>query len=231
MNSSEQNGPPTHDAEPVSQRTEQALSSAERERLESDPDAVLAEAFSQYHEPFRNLVTFRMDRRLLSRVDPDDVLQEAFLAAKSRLDHFIDAEQYSLFVWLRMIVVQSLYDVHRRHLSAEKRSASREINLAGASVRYPQTTSISIASQLAAVQTTPSGVAVRGEALDVLEQAISTLSEQDQEVIAMRHFENLNNKQVAEVLGLSSTAASNRYVRALERLRDVLERVGVGLPK
>ena len=84
---------------------------------------------------------------------------------------------------------------------------------------------------IAATQTTPSGVAVRGEAIDVLEAAISTLSEQDQEVIAMRHFENLSNKQVSEVLAISTTAASNRYVRALERLRDVLEQAGVGLPQ
>lgn len=203
----------------------------ERARLAEDSDTVLAEAFSEHRDSFWYLVTFRMDRRLTQRVDPDDVLQEAFLAAKSRLEHFIAAEKHTLFAWLRMIVVQTLYDVHRRHLGAEKRSAGREVQLGGASVRYPQTTSLSIAGRIAANQTTPSGVAVRGEAMQLLEEVISTLSEQDQEVIAMRHFENLSNKQVAEVLGIGITASSNRYVRALERLREVLEKAGVGLPQ
>lgn len=203
----------------------------ERAQLVDDPDTVLAEAFSEHRDSFWYLVTFRMDRRLTQRIDPDDVLQEAFLAAKRRLEHFIAGEKYTLFAWLRMIVVQTLYDVHRRHLGAEKRSAGREVQLGGASVRYPQTTSLSIAGRIAANQTTPSGVAVRGEAMQLLEEVIATLSEQDQEVIAMRHFENLSNKQVAEVLGIGITAASNRYVRALERLREVLEKAGVGLPQ
>ena len=211
---------------------EPVLTDQQRERLAEDPDAVLAEVFSQHRDSFWYLVTFRMDRRLGQRVDPDDVLQEAFLAAKSRIRHYIDGDgQHSLFAWLRLIVVQTLVDVHRRHLGAEKRSAGREVRLGSVSVAYPQTTSLSIAGQIAAVGTSPSGAAMRGEALAMLEGLIASLSAQDQEVIAMRHFENLTNLQVAEVMEISPTAASNRYVRALERLRDVLEKAGVELPK
>ena len=65
--------------------------------------------------------------------------------------------------------------VHRRHLGADKRSVVKEIKLIGAP-RYPQTTSVSIAGQIAAAQTTPSGVAIRGEALEVLEKAIASMS-------------------------------------------------------
>ena len=44
----------------------------------------------------------------------------------------------------------------------------------------------------------------------------------DREVLALRHFEMLTNAEVAAVLGVKKSAASNRYVRALERLRDLL---------
>ncbi|KAA5546874.1 sigma-70 family RNA polymerase sigma factor [Roseiconus nitratireducens] len=209
---------------------EQTVLSPElRQRLNSEPDKVLADAFLEYRTSFRYLVLFRMDRRLSKRIDPDDVLQEAFLSAKSRLPHFLAARKHTLFAWLRMIVVQTLCDVHRRHLTAERRSAGREVQLGSSSVRYPQTTSLSLAGKLAADQPTPSGVVMREESVALLERLIATLSEQDQEVIAMRHFENLGNQQVAEVLMISSTAASNRYVRALQRLRDVLERAGLGM--
>jgi len=201
-----------------------------RTRLRDDSDAALAEAFSLYRDSFRSMLLFRMDRRLTGRVDPEDILQEAFLAAQNRLRHFLDSDRFTLFAWLRMIVVQALLDAHRRHLSAEKRSATREIKLGGGSVRYPQTTSLSIAGQLAAAQTSPSGVLVRDETLVILERTIAGLGEQDQEIIAMRHFENLSNKQVAEVLQLTPTAASNRYVRALQRLKELLQREGLELP-
>ncbi len=201
-----------------------------RQRLRDEGDAALAEAFSQNRTSFRNMLLFRMDRRLTGRVDPEDILQEAFLAAKDRLPHFLDNEKFTLFAWLRMIVVQALLDVHRRHLSAEKRSASREIKLGGGAVRYPQSTSLSIAGQIAAAQPSPSGIAVRDETLVILERTIAGLPEQDQEIIAMRHFENLSNKQVAEVLRLTPTAASNRYVRALQRLKELLRREGLELP-
>jgi DNA-directed RNA polymerase specialized sigma24 family protein len=49
------------------------------------------------------------------------------------------------------------------------------------------------------------------------------------EVLALRHFEPLSNGEVAEVLGLSKAAASNRYVRALKRLKEILSAVpGLG---
>ena len=44
----------------------------------------------------------------------------------------------------------------------------------------------------------------------------------DREVLALRHFEELTNNEVAEVLGITKEAASKRHVRALKRLRDIL---------
>jgi RNA polymerase sigma-70 factor (ECF subfamily) len=45
----------------------------------------------------------------------------------------------------------------------------------------------------------------------------------DREILALRHFEELRNGEVAQILGLSKTAASNRYIRALERLKAMLK--------
>jgi RNA polymerase sigma-70 factor (ECF subfamily) len=44
----------------------------------------------------------------------------------------------------------------------------------------------------------------------------------DREVLMLRHFEQLGNSEVAEVLQVTTTAASNRYVRALKRLKEML---------
>ena len=47
----------------------------------------------------------------------------------------------------------------------------------------------------------------------------------DREVLALRHFEQMNNVEIARVLGISETAASNRFVRALKRLKVILMEV------
>ena len=83
------------------------------ERLRNEGEQVLAEVFAVNRERFWHLVTFRMDQRIAARVDADDVLQEAFVAASKRLQHYLRDENYTLFIWLRMIVAQTLVDVHR----------------------------------------------------------------------------------------------------------------------
>ena len=193
------------------------------QRLHDEGEQALADAFAAHRERFWYLVTFRIDRRIAARVDADDVLQEAYVAAVKRVTHYLEKPDYSLFVWLRLIVSQTLIDVHRRHLGAEMRSAGREISLGGP--KFPQSTSVSLAGQIAMSQTSPSGAAMRDEAAESLATAIQQMSELDQETIALRHFEGLTNSEAAEVLGIGVTAASNRYVRALSRLREILEQI------
>ncbi len=55
-----------------------------------------------------------------------------------------------------------------------------------------------------------------------LESAIHQLRDQDREIILMRHYEQLSNLEVAQALGLTEPATSMRYLRALRRLRELL---------
>jgi RNA polymerase sigma-70 factor (ECF subfamily) len=189
-------------------------------RLKCGDREALAELFSQHRQRLWRMVNFRMDRRLLGRVDADDVLQEAYLAAAGRLQHYGNDTPLSPFVWLRMILLQTLTDVHRHHLGAQMRDVDREIDLGGC--RYPQTTTASLAALLLGNVTSPSQAAVRAEVLDQVEQAIAAMDPLDREVLALRHFEELGNGEVAEVLGIQQKAASIRYVRALRRLKAIM---------
>jgi RNA polymerase sigma-70 factor (ECF subfamily) len=189
-------------------------------RLKYGDREALAALFSQYQERLWRMVNFRMDRRLLGRIDADDVLQEAYLAAADRLQHYRDDPSSSPFVWLRMIVLQTLTDVHRHHLGAQMRDADREVDLRGC--RYPLSTTASLAALLVGNMTSPSQAAAREEMLDQVEQVIAAMDPLDREVLALRHFEELGNSEVAEVLGIQQKAASIRYIRALKRLRAIL---------
>jgi RNA polymerase sigma-70 factor, ECF subfamily len=193
------------------------------ERLKRGDRDALAKLFAQHRERLWRMINFRMDRRLFGRIDPDDVLQEAYLAAAGRLEHYDSDSPFSPFVWLRMILMQTMIDIHRHHLGAQMRDADREIGRPGN--RYPQTTSVSLAAQFVGQFTSPSQVAVRAETLNQVEQAVAAMEPLDQEVLALRHFEELSNSEVAEVLGIQQKAASIRYVRALKRLRSVLSQM------
>ncbi|MEM1304024.1 MAG: sigma-70 family RNA polymerase sigma factor [Planctomycetota bacterium] len=204
------------------------------ERLAAGDEQALADAFALHAERLQRAVVFRLDPRLRSRVDAQDVLQEAYLQASSRLGHFAkqrdaDAEAgrplLGAFLWLRLIVNQALVDVHRRHLGAQQRDAGREVNWRRPGQGAGVATSVSLADCLLGHLTSPSHAAMREELGDKLRDAVSTMSELDQEVIALRHFEQLTNGEVAHTLGIEVKAASIRYVRAIKRLKEVLDTV------
>jgi len=189
-------------------------------RLRQGDRQVLGELFGLHRERLSRMVRFRIDHRLSARVDPDDVLQEAFLAGSQRIESFLSQSGASLFVWLRLIVMQTLCDVHRHHFGAKMRDARRDVSL------EPKVdgnaTSICLAVQLVATLTSPSQAVAGIELMSRLETGIATMAEIDQEIIALRHFEDLTNTETAEVLGITPQAASNRYVRAIARLKEIL---------
>lgn len=192
------------------------------QRVKQGDKQALAELYSQYRDRLWRIVNFRLDARLLGRVDADDILQEAYLAAAQRIKHYLDDNSHSFFIWLRLIANQTLIDVHRRHLGAQMRDASRDMSI---HAHYAQATSMSIASQLLGNFTSPSQIAMRDEVSGQLDKAIETMEPIDREVLALRHFEELTNSEVAEVLGIQQKAASIRYVRALKRLKEVMRKL------
>ena len=180
----------------------------------------LGALFHSQRQRLLRLIGFRMSPLLRGRVDAEDVLQEAFIAATQRLHHFAAAPSVALFVWVRSVVLQTLTDVHRHHLGVQKRDPKREVRLGDRA--YTQTTSASIILQLEGDLTSPSQAAARADAHGLALRAIEQMDATDREVLALRHFEELTNKEVADVLRIEQKAASIRYVRALKRLKALL---------
>jgi RNA polymerase sigma-70 factor (ECF subfamily) len=171
----------------------------------------------------RQMVRLRLDRRLQGRVDPSDVLQDADLDRAARLPDYARDRPTPTYLWLRLVTGQRLAQVHRQHLGAALRDAGREVSLYRGAL--PQASSASLAAQLLGRFTTASQAAIRAERQLQLQEVLNGLDELDREILALRHFEGLSNGEAAQVLGLSKTAANNRYIRALRRLRDSLGHV------
>lgn len=182
----------------------------------------LADLFAIYRPRLWRTVNFRLHPRLQGRIDADDVLQDAWLMAVDRISYFLRDASHSPFIWFRMIVNQALIDLHRRHLGAEKRDASRDVPLYGSS-SGSESTSSSMAFHLLGHLTSPSSALNKAELARQLDVALQGMNEIDREVLALRHFEELSNSETARVLNMSEQAASGRYIRALGRLKQILE--------
>lgn len=188
------------------------------EKLQAGGDIAVAELFSEFQPRLERMVEFRLDRRLRGRVDSSDIIQESYIEIARRIDDYTSNPTVAFYVWVRQITWQTLVSVHRRHLG-QKRHPGMEIRLAR---KDTNGTAYSIADALIAQLTSPSGAAQRQEEYDQMREALASMEETDREVLALRHFEQLGNNEVAEILEISRTAASNRYVRAIKRLGDVL---------
>jgi RNA polymerase sigma-70 factor (ECF subfamily) len=183
----------------------------------------LAAIWSNNRKRLRQMIRLRLDRRLQGRVDPSDVLQEAYLDLAARLPEYARERPMPPYLWLRLVTGQRLLQIHRRHLGTAMRDAGREVSLYRGAL--PQASSVSLAAQLLGRFTTASQAVVRAERQVQLQAVLNSMDAIDREILALRHFEELTNAESAEVLGLSKTAANNRYIRALGRLRELLENI------
>jgi RNA polymerase sigma-70 factor (ECF subfamily) len=160
--------------------------------------------------------------RVAARVDPSDVVQDAMKDAFARLPEYFADPQLSFFPWLRRVASDRLADVYRTHVAAEKRSVLRE---------HPWTPALNdesvseLAHHLVASSPSPDKQAMQLELQSRAAAALLRLKPHDREILVLRYLEQLAVAEIADVLGISQTAATSRHLRALQRLRQLLGNV------
>lgn len=183
---------------------------------QGDRDA-FAKFFELRREQLSREVRRKIRGRLRQRVDASDVLQDVFLLANRRLDEVTNTE-IPLLAWIRVLLNQRVVELMRSHLATSKRSLLKERSL------DQDVSGIdALAEQLAAALTSPSMNVQRMELQRRVRELLDAMSAQDRAILQLRHFQGLSNADVAQQLGLSVNAASNRYVRALRRLKGQLD--------
>ncbi|HEV3447356.1 MAG TPA: sigma-70 family RNA polymerase sigma factor [Gemmataceae bacterium] len=177
----------------------------------------------RHRERLRRMVALRLDPRLQGRIDASDVIQDTYVEASLRLAEYLANPSMPFFLWLRFLAGQKLLTLHRHHLGTQMRDAGREISIYRG--RLPETSSAALAAQLLGHDTRPSEAAIRAEMKVRLQEALNNLDPLDREVLALRHFEQLNLAETAKVLGLTESGASRRHLRAVKRLKEILRQM------
>src|SRR5215831_8867363 len=136
-------------------------------------EAALAVLVGRHRDRLERMVRLRMDRRLQGRVDPADVVQDAYLALRGKFPQYAADPRLPFFLWLRLEVGQKLVDLHRFHLGAQMRDAGKEVSLHGGPL--PQVTSLSLAEQLLGKLTPASQAAMRAELKFRVQEALNSM--------------------------------------------------------
>ena len=201
---------------PEQRPTEQLIALAQ----DGDPSAV-NQLLDRHRNSLRQLVRMRLDKKIQNRIDVSDVVQDVLVEANRRLTRYLSDPVMPFHLWLRQIAKDRIIDAHRRHRVSAKRSVDREQKMA-APRGYDQS-SVQLAALLGDPKLTPAAAVMQAEMARQVEESIALLDEKDSEIIVMRHYEHLTNQEIGQLLELSEPAASMRYLRAIRRLKIVLQ--------
>ena len=179
------------------------------------------ELMDRHRDSLRRMIQLRLDQRLMQRMDVSDVIQDVLIEANRRLADYLKNPVIPFHLWIRQIAKDRIIDAHRRHRVSAKRSIDREQPQPGKGP-FDQST-IELANQFRDQALTPAAAATQRELASQIESAVQMLRDNDREIILMRHYEQLDNQEIAQSLGLTEPAASMRYLRALKRLREIIE--------
>ena len=172
------------------------------------------------HRPrLRRMIEVRLDKRLSARVDPSDIIQDSLLDASRKLNDYLATRPLPFYPWLRAIAWQRLQDQYRRHLRAKRRSVKFEEPL----VPLPDQSAMLLASQFIAPGTSPSQRLLREESQRRIRAALDQLNPTDREILVLRHLEQMPVAEIAALLGISEGAVKMRRLRAIERIRNLLD--------
>lgn len=203
------------DVKPDSAETESLL-----EQARAGDARAFDRLFARHRKYLLGFIKLRLDRKLRTRLDPADVIQEAHLEAVRTLSDYLQRRPMPFRLWLLKTTYERLLIIHRRHLKTAGRNIVREVPL-------PDRSSLGLARQLLAPDSTPSRQLAASELAFRVRAAVARLPDVDREILLMRTFEGASYQDAACVLDISPDAAKKRYGRALLRLHQLLLESGL----
>jgi RNA polymerase sigma-70 factor (ECF subfamily) len=168
------------------------------------------------------LARLQISRRLQGKIDADDLVQETFLEAYADFAQFRGTTEAELTGWLRQILTSNAITLARRYYGTQRRDVRLERELADELARLEQSSAV-LDQGLIAPESSPSQQASKREQAVLLADALKRLPEDYREVIILRQLEGLSFPEVAQRMERSPDSVRKLWMRALTRLRQVLE--------
>jgi RNA polymerase sigma-70 factor (ECF subfamily) len=178
----------------------------------------LGQLLEQHRNYLRLLARLQIGRYLQSKVDADDLVQDAFLEAHRNFGLFRGQSAAEFLAWLRQILAATLANLVRRYVGTKGRDVRLERDIAAG---MDQSSRI-LDGGLVDSQSSPSQRAARSEQAVLLADTLAGLPEDYREVIMLRQLQGLPFAEVAQHMGRSEDSVQKLWVRALASLRRLL---------
>jgi RNA polymerase sigma-70 factor (ECF subfamily) len=175
----------------------------------------------EYRGYLRAVAQIELGRRLQSKVDASDIVQQSLLEAYQGLSALQGRTEAELMAWLRTILARNLLNTFR-DFGAQKRDVRRERSMA----QQVDDSSVRLERFLASDQTSPSQRVVRGEDAERLATALGALPEDQRTAVILKHFHDQSLAQIAEQMDRSTLAVAGLLKRGLKKLRETMDGEG-----
>jgi RNA polymerase sigma-70 factor (ECF subfamily) len=173
-------------------------------------------------ESYRSYLTVlaqtQIGRRLQSKVDAADVVQETFLSAARYFEQFRGGNEAEFLGWLRQVLASVLANLVRHYQGTQLRDVRLERSLV---VELGQS-SQALDRGLVAAGSSPSQQAARREQSVLLADALARLPMEWRDLLILRHLEGLTFPEVAQRLGRTVDSIKKQWPKALTQLRNIL---------
>jgi RNA polymerase sigma-70 factor (ECF subfamily) len=181
--------------------------------------AALGRLLERYRNYVGLLVRLQVGRRLRTKVDIEDLLQEIWLEIHRKIALFRGESEREFLSWARRLIGSILANQVRHYIGTK----ARDLRLERALADELDQSSRALNESLIAGHSSPSQQAVRREQAVLLADALHDLPEDYREVIILRQLEGLSFPDVARRMGRTEDSVKNVWLRALARLRGMLE--------
>ncbi len=166
----------------------------------------------RHRERLRRMVAFRLDASLATHVDASDIVQEALADAARKLPDYSRKRPLPFYPWLHRLATERLLQARRRY--------RRE----GKNVAWVDSSANFLVDRFVARDATPAHALIRAEQRTRVRDALEHLDPADREMLVLRYLEDLTFPEIAAILGIAEGAAKMRHLRALRRIRALVEK-------
>ncbi len=174
-------------------------------KRESEPDwaeqargssQTFARLYDRYFPRLYAYITYRVG----SIQDAEDLTAEVFLRVVRKFGQFERRHEGAFAAWLFRIAHNLVVDFHRRN------------------GRPTASLSLEDLPEIPAASPHPEEAALQAEAFIRLRRMVATLAPRRQEVIALKFFGQLRNRDIAQILGLDERTVASHLCRGLKEL-------------
>ncbi len=191
------------------------------QRIQNGDATALTPYIKAQNDHLLAVIAQKMGAALKSKIEPQDILQEVLVSAFNSYDE-LDWSSRDPFVWLCQLADRRIIDAHRRYVSAEKRSAKREVSLNLKSSSAADAAEGEMIDLLVKSMTMPSAAFSRDQKAIRMQAAMAELPELGREAVRLRYVEGWASKEIAKELGKSDAAIRVLLSRTLKKLHEMI---------